>query len=45
MKKKIGLIVLVFILLFVSIFAFNTFATDESNEDGKKVATEWGGIS
>lgn len=42
MKKKIGLIVLVFILLFVSIFAFNTFATDESNEDGKKVATEWG---
>lgn len=42
MKKKIGFIVLVFILLFVSIFAFNTFATDESNEDGKKVATEWG---
>ena len=32
MKKKIGFIVLVFILLFVSIFAFNTFATDESND-------------
>lgn len=42
MKKKIGVVIFVFVLLFVSILAYNTFATDKNNKGVKKIATEWG---
>lgn len=42
MKKKIGIVIFVFVLLFVSILAYNTFATDKNNKGVKKIATEWG---
>ncbi|WP_195609151.1 hypothetical protein [Mediterraneibacter glycyrrhizinilyticus] len=42
MKKRIGVVIFVFVLLFVSILAYNTFATDKNNKGVKKIATEWG---